>query len=248
VPYDLPFDQVDHVFGNIGGVVGNALEIARYAEQVDEVLRLLRLLVDQLVDFLVNRPIELVNRVVLGQHLPGQRGIPVDQRLQSQAQHLLRPVGHRREILRNEVLGNVAHRPDPLGNVDRQVADPFQIVVHLHAGDDIAQIGGHRLLQGQNLQAFFLDGIFHHVNGMVLLDHQPRSFQIAFIHRRHGFADAGLDGRRHLQHHVFQLVQLPAQMNAHRCHLPHAARAQLVADIYTATVAGCNPGSDFALW
>ena len=46
-----------------------------------------------------------------------------------------------------------------MGDVHRHVADPLQIVVDLHGGDDQPQIDGHRLMQCQGLHAllFHLD-------------------------------------------------------------------------------------------
>ena len=44
-------------------------------------------------------------------------------------------------------------------DVHRQVADPLQIVIDLHRRHDEPQIDGHRLVQGEDFQAFLLD--FH---------------------------------------------------------------------------------------
>ena len=44
-----------------------------------------------------------------------------------------------------------------LGDIDREVADPLEVGVDLDRRDDRAQIGGHRLVQRQQLEASVID-------------------------------------------------------------------------------------------
>ena len=55
-----------------------------------------------------------------------------------------------------------------------QVADPLQVVVDLEHGDDEAQVDGHRLVQGQDLEALLLDLHLGLVDPVVGLDHVLR--------------------------------------------------------------------------
>jgi hypothetical protein len=47
-----------------------------------------------------------------------------------------------------------------LGNVDREIPDTLQIIVHFQNDDDIAKIGGDGLVQRENFQALILDNHF----------------------------------------------------------------------------------------
>ncbi len=70
----------------------------------------------------------------------------------------------------------------PLGDVRRQVADPLQVVVDLQHGDHEPQVGRHRLVQCQRLQALLFHLDFEPVDFVVGLDDFGRQFPIAIHH------------------------------------------------------------------
>ena len=58
-------------------------------------------------------------------------------------------------------------------DVHRQVADPLQIVVDLHRGNDEPQVDRHRLVQGEHLEALLLDLDLALVDFVVALARRP---------------------------------------------------------------------------
>ena len=116
--------------------------------------------------------LERVERVVGGQHRLGQRHVAADERVEGVAQHLLRELAHARDVdqrLDRRVL-QVALAG--LGDVDGQVADPLEVGVDLDGGDDDAQVGGHRLVQRQQLEAAVVDFDVEVVDRLVAGQHR----------------------------------------------------------------------------
>ena len=84
----------------------------------------------------------------------------------------------------------------PLSDIDRQVGDPLQIVIHLERGGNAAQIHGHRLVQGQDFEALVLDPHLVQVNRVVRVDHLLSQVPVAVVQRAIGLHDQLLDAAR----------------------------------------------------
>ena len=97
-----------------------------------------------------------IDLVVAAADVGGLLGIHVDQRVDAVAEHGLRLGPHRPQVEGQLDPGFADQGPGLAGDVDRHVADPLQIVVDLHGGDDQPQIDGHRLMEGQGLHALLL--------------------------------------------------------------------------------------------
>src|SRR5262249_10594425 len=140
--------QEDHVLRDVGGVVGDALQVAadqdgggggldgggggHHVGQQDA----------------EGRVLEAVHLGVGGEHLPGQRGVAPHEAVQAVPGHALGDLGHAGQV-DDRLEGRVGQHPDRvLRDVDRLVADALEVGVDLHGGGDEAEVGGHRLLQG----------------------------------------------------------------------------------------------------
>ena len=101
-----------------------------------------------------------VHLVVQPAHGLGLPGVEVDEGIEALPDHRGRQVGHALKLLRNGHERRPRQVNGPLGDVLGQVAHALQVGVDLQGGGDAAQVDGHRLVQGQDLQALFLDVVF----------------------------------------------------------------------------------------
>jgi len=145
----LAGDQVDDAAGHRDGVVGEALVVAADQRDVDRRLHpVVPVLAEQHREHLTVQAVHLV--VVL---------LELDRGVQVLARDDAAGLGH-------DPLGHLAHLEDRgaqhrrdgrvgvapaghLGDVAGEVAHPLEVRAHPHAGDDDPQVGGDRLLLGQ---------------------------------------------------------------------------------------------------
>ena len=111
-----------------------------------------------------------------------------------------------------------------LGDILGQVAHPLQIVVDLQRGDDEPQIVGHRLIEGQDFQALFLDLDLHAIDHRVVGDHLLGHHRVAIDESRDGVGDRLFDQRADVEDFLLQAVDLAVDMLGHGAYLAAAAR------------------------
>ncbi len=108
----------------------------------------------------------------------------------------------------NSIGSALARNKHALGDVFGQIAHPLQIVVDLQHGHDEPQIGGHRLIEGQNLEALFLDLDLHAVDLGVVGDHLLGHHGVAIDQRGDRLGDGLFDQRADEQNLLLQAVDL----------------------------------------
>src|SRR5579875_3816104 len=87
-------NEENHVFSDIGGVVGNALEVASDKHQVDAAAYDCRVRLHIAHKLVVNRIPHLINCVVRLENTAGETGIPLDEGVETVAKHRLHKIGH----------------------------------------------------------------------------------------------------------------------------------------------------------
>ena len=71
------------------------------------------------------------------------------------------------------------------GDVDGQVPDALQVGVDLHGRNDGAEVGGHGLMEGQELETAIVDLDVQVVDRFVAGDHGLQDLGLALHHRLH---------------------------------------------------------------
>ena len=99
-----------------------------------------------------------------------------------------------------------------LGDVHRQVADPLQVGVDLHGRDDDAQVGGHRLMQGQQLEAAIVHFHVQVVDRLVAGQHGVERRVVAVHHPAHRFAHPLLGQPAHREQPLLERVEILLEM------------------------------------
>ena len=101
----------------------------------------------------------------------------------------------------------LGQRDRPLGDVHRQIGDPLQLGVDLEHRRRAPQIDGHRLMQGENLEALLLDLHLADVDLELAGGHLGGDVRAALDQRLAGLGDHLLDARRLVEDFALQGLQ-----------------------------------------
>jgi hypothetical protein len=123
----VPADHEDDLLGHVGRVVGNALEMFRDPNHADACLDLHRPLRHVTRHHGKDGRVALVDRIVAAEDKGSARVVPLNEGIESPMQHVERSSRHRSEAIVDEVLRGAVALDGPLADVDRLVADAFQI-------------------------------------------------------------------------------------------------------------------------
>ncbi len=123
-----------------------------------------------------------------------------------------RHVGH---VEGHDRLVHGRQQPGPLGDVDREVADPLQGGVDLDGGDDEAQVAGHRLVERQRLEAVLLDVDLHEVDREVALDGLGGERLVAVLHSGERPPQVVFDQGAQREDALLQVADLALQLCRH---------------------------------
>ena len=151
------FDQEQNVLSNVGGVVGDPLQIMSYKNQIEcsthRVFAAIRLLKQLAID----RVLELVDFVVGEKDGLRHLLVPLHKGIKAAADHGLHKLGHSRDIDAWPRRSTVQERRGSLGHVDHQIAHPLQVAVDLDCRCQEAEILRHRLVQGRQPNCNLID-------------------------------------------------------------------------------------------
>ena len=216
MPHDPPFDQVNHVLGNARGQVGNPLEIPAHGQQPQERADLVRLLPDGGFDFLADGRLHLVDLVVARADRGGLGGVQADQRVDAVAKQKLRLLAHQPQVA-GKLRRRIEDQPPHLaGDIHGQVADPLQIVVDLQRGNHEPQVAGHRLVQGERLEALFLDLDLAEIDFLVQPFHLFGQLVVAQLDRPDRLLHLAFDHGAKRQDLLLQFADFPLKMCRHQ--------------------------------
>ena len=101
---DLAFDHVDHILGDVGGVVSDALQVPRDAEQVNQALDMFGMLQNALFDKVIHLFVHRIDLIVTPTDLIGQSAIHMDQGADAVTEHRLC-------LLRHQIKIQTAYQP-----------------------------------------------------------------------------------------------------------------------------------------
>ena len=160
-------DEVNHVFGDIDGVVADALEILgdeNELERGEDDGGIFHHIGKELAEELVAQAIHLI---VALHDAAGEFLVAADQGVEAIAHHAFGKLAHAREIHVGLHLRMAQHAHGGLGDIDGLVADALEIAIDARDGEEKAQVGGHGLLEREealdafvNFNLHFIDGVF----------------------------------------------------------------------------------------
>src|ERR1700689_2669648 len=93
-----PFHQEQHVFGDVGGVVGNALQVTDHHHQVESLLNVAGILLHEAGELVVAGGAQAVDGVVGGEHAARKVRVAMHESIQRLPHHGLHQTRNVRDI------------------------------------------------------------------------------------------------------------------------------------------------------
>ena len=155
-----------------------------------------------------HRPVKDIHLVVPTTHLAPRLCVAPDERLEGVGEHVAGEPRHLDDLgLRRDA--TEARQPaGRLGDVDRVVAHPLEVVRDLERGGQHPEVPCHRLLEGQQVDAHLLELDLHLVDDPVAGDDTLGLGAVALEERLDGQSQGGLRLTRHRQEADLDLAQV----------------------------------------
>ena len=163
----LPLDHEDHHLGDVGGVVGDALQRFRDVVELHGAGDRRRVFDHEGQQFPLDLDVQVIDETVVLADLDRQIGVAAHKGIQRLLDHHLGPVGHAGDVDVRFERRLFVHLTGPLGDVGALVAHPFQVGDDLERNRDEAQIAGGRLAQRQQFQTALVDGNLGRIDLMI---------------------------------------------------------------------------------
>ena len=160
--------EVDYIFGDVDGVVTDAFEIFCDEDELEggeDDGGILHHIGEKLAEELVAKAIDLI---VALHHAAGEILIGADKSVEAVANHSFGKLAHAREIDVRFHLGMAQNAHGGLRDVDGLVANAFEVAIDARNGEEEAEIGGHRLIEGQQALDALIDFDLDLVDGVFL--------------------------------------------------------------------------------
>ena len=148
----------------------------------------------------------------------GQGNVAADKGVEGVAEHRLRQLAHSRDV--NQRLDRRVAQVALAGlaDVHGQVAHPLEVGVDLDGGDDHAQVGGHRLVQGQQLETAVVQLDVQVVDGLIAGQYGLERRTVAVHQAAQRFAHPFLGQAAHGQQALLERVELVLEVSKHAFH------------------------------
>ncbi|MDQ1473862.1 MAG: hypothetical protein QOJ99_5342 [Bryobacterales bacterium] len=201
------FDQKEHIFCNVRGVVGHTLQIMSDKDQIESRPRRSNALLHKVQQFQVNRIFQLIHLVIGQKNALRKRGIPPDESVQTFPHHQLNSFRH---------VGNVHERPEgrtaeqrdgALSQINREIPHTLKVAVDFDRRGEKAKVFGDRLVEGQEAGGHFvildiqlIDAGFCHPNAL----HQTL---IPFDQRTDAVVNRGFHKTSHFENLVLEVAE-----------------------------------------
>ena len=204
----LALDDVDDVFGDVGGVVADAFEVFGDEDQFEgreDDAGVAHHVGEEFAEDLVAVVVDLV---VHGENFLGQLDVAADDGVEGVADHFFGDFAHAREI---DVgfHARVAQDADAgLRDVDGLVADALEIVVDARDGEDEAEIDGHQLMEREELDDAVVDFELELVDGVFFVEDALGELFVGVEDGVDGLVDGALGEAAHPEQAFFDFVQI----------------------------------------
>ncbi len=208
-------DDVNDVFGDVCGVVADALEIFGDENQFEggkDHAGITHHVGKQLPENLVA---EMIDFVVAGEDFLREIDVAADDCIECFADHLFGDFAHARQIHVRLDTRMAQDAEGALGDVDGLIADAFEVVVDAGHGEDESQIGGHKLMEREQLHDAVVDFNLKLVDGVFFFEDALGEGFIGIEHGVNGLVDGTLCEASHPEQALFELVQILFKMAFH---------------------------------
>ena len=204
----LALDDVDNVFGDVGGVVANAFEIFGHEDQFERGKNHAGIAHHVGKQFAKDLIAVVIDLIVHGENFLGELDVAADDGVQRVANHFFGDFAHAREI-NVRFYARVAKDADAgLRDVDGLIADALEIVVDARNSEDEAEVGGHQLMQREHLDDAVVDFELKLVDLVFFVENALGELFIGVENGMDGLVDGALGERAHPEEPFFDDVEI----------------------------------------
>jgi hypothetical protein len=210
----------DDVFGDVGGVIAYALEVAGDDECVERLRCQLRLFLDEGAECVEGSIVHLVNLIVEQKDGLCEFGIGFDEGLKGFADHRGGERCKLRNVDRKVDIGEGTHFADANCNVDGLVAYALEVSVDADDRETKAQVDGHGLLHGEKVEGQLVYLALETVDGWLGAEDQFADAEVACAVSLDGALNGLLGHACHDEKTLFEIVEALMKFDAHQPNLP----------------------------
>jgi hypothetical protein len=213
-------DEVDYIFGDIGGVVSDAFEVfcdENELEGCEDDGGIFHHVGEQFAEKLIAKAIDLI---VTLQHAAGEIDIAANKRVQAIANHSFGELAHPRKVDIRLHLRMPENAHGRLRDVDGLVANAFEIAIDARDSQEKSKVGGHGLLQCEKALDAFVDFDLHFVDGVFFAEHNFSEVLFGIEHGVDGLVHSTLGEASHPEQALFQFFEIAFEMAFHVVSVP----------------------------
>ncbi len=178
---DVTFHEIDDIFSDVGCEVRDAFEVPRCAEQSEDGFGVFGVFPNERNGAFSSISFHAVDGLIHFADVTSLLAVEVDECVECLPDHGFGAARHLVQIEGEREFGAVGERHGFACDIDRKIADSFQIVVDFENGDDEAEVSRHGLMQCKYLQALFFDIDFDSIDLGVLVDDHLSLITVAVV-------------------------------------------------------------------
>jgi hypothetical protein len=206
----------DDIFGDVGSVVSDALQIAGDEQGVKRLAHDVWALVHRLDQLYKSIIAHAIDDIVHLEDGLCEFNFSLNEGLQGAPNHRTDRSSHACNVNRQIGRRKIDHIHDALGDVDGLIADALQIGIDLGDRQDKAEIDRHWLLHGQEVEGFFVDLAFRGIDLALAFQHHLAPSEIAFDIGLTSAVDGLLRQSSHAKQPLPQIVEPLLKTRTHR--------------------------------
>jgi hypothetical protein len=204
----LALNDVDDVFGDVGGVVADAFEVFGDKDEFErgkDDAGIAHHVSEEFAEDLVAVVIDLI---VHSENLLGELDVAADDGVESVANHFFGDFAHARQIDIG-LDARVSEDADAgLRNVNGLIADALEIVIDARNGKDEPQVSGHQLMQREKLDDTVVDFKLELIDLVFFVEDALGELFVGVKNGVNGLVDRALGERAHPEQSFFDDVEI----------------------------------------
>jgi hypothetical protein len=193
----LALDDVDDVFGDIGGMVADALEVFGDEDELEsgkDDAGIAHHVGEQLAEDLIAVVIDLI---VHGEDFLGELDVAADDGVQRIADHFFGNFAHARQVDVGLHARMTQDANRSLGDVDGLVANALEVVVNARNGQNQAKVGGHQLVKREKLDNAVVDLDLQLIDGVFFVEDALGELLVGVQNGVHSLVDGAFGEAAH---------------------------------------------------
>ena len=211
----LALDDVDDVLGNVGGVVADAFEVLGHEDEFEGRENHAGIAHHISKQFAEDLIAVLIDLIVASHDFLSKFDVAADDGIQRIADLLFDNFGHAGQIDVRLDAGMAKDAQSALRNIDGLIADALEIIVDAGNGENEAQVGGHELMESEELNDAIVKFELKLVDGVLFIEDTLGELFIGIKDGVNRLMNGALGEAAHPEKALFELVQVLFEVSFH---------------------------------